>query len=149
MTSTKPKLIAINRDDYQAKYVGHTADGRQFFLTTPFEPATKIDEGKEFMALYIFNPAGLLLTAKISNLGPRATMNENERIKLRDCWLQELGNVVFERIEGAPFSLRKFDTNFGLIIREPDEDCDVWAVELQPGNYMAFFEPWNSGEYDT
>ncbi len=24
-----------------------------------------------------------------------------------------------------------------------------WAVELQPGNYMAFFEPWESGDYDT
>jgi len=25
----------------------------------------------------------------------------------------------------------------------------MWAVELQPGNYMAFFEPWDSGDYDT
>ena len=24
-----------------------------------------------------------------------------------------------------------------------------WAVEMMPGNYMAFFEPWDSGEYDT
>jgi hypothetical protein len=27
------------------------------------------------------------------------------------------------------------------------EDC--CAVEVQPGNYMAFFEPWDSGDYDT
>jgi hypothetical protein len=25
----------------------------------------------------------------------------------------------------------------------------MWAVEVQPGNYMAFFEPWDSGDYDT
>jgi hypothetical protein len=36
-----------------------------------------------------------------------------------------------------------------LIVREPEDEDDVFAVELLPGNYMAFFEPWDSGEYDT
>jgi len=40
-------------------------------------------------------------------------------------------------------------TKFGLVLREPEEEADPWAVEMQPGNYMAFFEPWDSGEYDT
>ena len=31
----------------------------------------------------------------------------------------------------------------------PEDADDPWAVEVQPGNYMAFFEPWDSGEYDT
>ena len=28
----RPALIAIEHDDYHAEYVGHLADGRQFFL---------------------------------------------------------------------------------------------------------------------
>nr|BFE57442.1 hypothetical protein GCM10020063_019680 [Dactylosporangium thailandense] len=41
----------------------------------------------------------------------------------------------------------------GLLLRE-DTECtedggDPWWVELEPGNYMAFSSPWDSGEYDT
>ena len=51
--------------------------------------------------------------------------------------------------EVQPFEVKRFDTAFGLIPRPPEEDDDEWAVEMQPGNYMAFFEPWDSGDYDT
>jgi hypothetical protein len=143
-----PELIAIDHDDCAAKYVGRTADGRQFILTTPFEPAME-GPGAEFLALYLFDDAGKLLNAKIENLGPRATMDEHRRMQLRDQWLAELGDVSYKRIAVAPFSVKRFGTEFGLIVREPEDEEDVWAVEMQPGNYMAFVEPWNSGEYDT
>jgi hypothetical protein len=148
MDDGAPKLITIDHDDYSAKYVGRTADGRQFILTTPFEPAMD-GPGAEFLALYLFDDAGKLLDAKIENLGPRATMDEDRRVQLRDQWLAELGDVNYERVEVAPFSVTRFDIEFGLIVREPEDEEDVWAVEMQPGNYMAFFEPWDSGEYDT
>jgi hypothetical protein len=57
--------------------------------------------------------------------------------------------VTFERIEVAPFSVERFGTTFGLVPLEPEEEDDEWSVEVQPGNYMAFLEPWDSGEYDT
>jgi hypothetical protein len=38
---------------------------------------------------------------------------------------------------------------FGLIVREPEESGDPWAVTVEPGDYMAFFAPWDSGVYDT
>jgi hypothetical protein len=148
MDDDRPELIAIEHDDYAAKYVGRTEEGRQFILTTPFEPAIK-GPGAEFLALYLFDDAGTLLDAKIENLGPRATMDEDRRVKLRDQWLSELGEVSYERVEVAPFSVTKFGTAFGLIVREPVDEEDVLAVEMQPGNYMAFFEPWDSGDYDT
>jgi len=140
MDDDRPELIAIDHDDYAAKYVGHTEDGRQFILTTPFEPAIK-GPGAEFLALYLFEDAGKLVDAKIENLGPRATMDEERRVQLRDQWLAELGEVSYERVEVAPFSVEKFGTDFGLIVREPEDDDDVLAVEMHPGNYMAFFEP--------
>src|SRR5215207_2086007 len=138
-----PDIIAIDHDDHSARYVGRTADGGQFFLTTPFEPATDARPGCEYLALYRFDDAGQLVDARIEDLGPRATMDEDKRVRLRDRWLDELGEVSYERIEVAPFVVNRFGTEFGLVAREPDDDDgDVWAVEMQPGNYMAFFEPW-------
>ncbi len=151
MNSGAPDLVAINHDDYHAEHVGRTADGRQFFLTTPFEAASEpgASDGGEFVALYIFDAAGKLLEAKIDAFGPRATMDEDARRRIYRQRLRELGDVTFGRIEVAPFTVERFGMTFGLVVREPEDDDDVWAVEVQPGNYMAFFEPWDSGVYDT
>lgn len=132
--------IAIDPDDHHAEFVGRTADGRQFFLTTPFEPG-----GSEFVALYLFDASGTLIEAWIEEFGPRATMDMSRRRKVHDDRLASLGEISIERIEIAPFSVERFGTTFGFIPREPDFD----AVEVMPGNYMAFFPPWDSGEYDT
>ncbi len=145
-----PKLVAIDHDDYHAEHVGHTPDGRQFFLTTPFVPDFGDNRpGCEFIALYLFDGQGRLLEAKIDSLGPRATMDEEKRRRLRDQHLLDLGQVTFDRIEVRPFSVERFGTEFGLIASEVEDDPGVWTVELLPGNYMAFWEPWDSGEYDT
>lgn len=149
MASRKPSVIAIDHDDYHAEHVGRIKDGRQFFLTTPFEPAHGTKPGCEFVALYLFDVKGHLLEARIDSFGPRATMNREDRRKLCERRLEELGEHTFERIEVAPFAVERFGTVFGLVLREPEEEGDPWAVEAQPGNYMAFFEPWNSGGYDT
>ena len=63
--------------------------------------------------------------------------------------LASLGDASFERVEVAPFGIERFGLEFGLVARAPEDEDDEWAVEMQPGNYMAFFEPWDSGEYDT
>ncbi|MFL6658967.1 MAG: hypothetical protein ACJ8GW_12895 [Massilia sp.] len=149
MVSKPPSLIAIDHDDYHAEHIGRTSDGRQFFLTLPFEPAGSGSAGCEFVALYLFDEHGLLIEAKIDSLGPRATMDKNARQALYAQRLRELGEISFQRIEIAPFSVERFGTTFGLVLREPEEVDDPWAVEAQPGNYMAFFEPWGSGDYDT
>ncbi|WP_424684234.1 hypothetical protein [Frateuria sp. YIM B11624] len=149
MPSKPPKLIAIDHDDYQAEFVGKTADGRQFFLTTPFEPAIGGKAGEEFVALYLFDMKGALVEAKIESFGPRDTMDEAVRQAFHKKLLSYIEPVKYQRIEVAPFSVEKFGTTFGLVPRTPNDEEDEWAIEAQPGNYMAFFEPWDSGEYDT
>jgi len=167
MPDLPPSLIALDQDDYSAKYIGFAKDGRQFFLTTPFIPATEKflppgqdHSGREFLALYLFDPQGQFSEAIIHDLGVR-DQNEHyppgnslpfergNREQLRDQLLKEIGPVTFERIEVRPFEVERFGTVFGLVLREPEDEGDVWAVEAQPGNYMAFFEPWDSGDYDT
>lgn len=149
MSHRPPNLIAIDHDDYHAEHIGSTADGRQFFLTTPFEPAIGGKPGCEFVALFLFDSAGKFLEAKVESFDPRASLDETKRRLVYEEWLRELGDVSFGRIEVAPFSVERFGTIFGLVARPPEEDGDDWWVELEPGNYMAFHEPWDSGEYDT
>ena len=149
MSNGKPVRIAIEHDDYHAEHIGRTGDGRQFFLTTPFAPAIGDRQGSEYVALFIFDADGTLIDAKIDDFGPRDTLDDAKRRACFDSRLQELGEVTFERIEVKPFVVERFGTPFGLVPREPEDEDDVWAVEMQPGNYMAFFEPWDSGEYDT
>jgi hypothetical protein len=145
----RPDLIAIDHDDYHAEHIGHTRDGRQFILTRPFDPAIGENPGCEFIALYTFDLSGRLIEAKVDSFGPRSSLDDGApRAKYAER-LASLGDVSFERVEVAPFSVERFGLEFGLVARSPEEEDDVWAVEMQPGNYMAFFEPWDSGEYDT
>ncbi|MDR3458505.1 MAG: hypothetical protein P4N60_13725 [Verrucomicrobiae bacterium] len=145
---SKPDLIAIEHDEYHAKHLGQLSDGRQFFLTTPFVPAIGGKAGREFLALFLFDEDGKFLEARIDDLGTRADLDQKRASSIYEQRLAGLGEVEFCRIEVQPFEIEQFGTTFGLVPRPPEED-DVWAVEMQPGNYMAFFEPWDSGDYDT
>lgn len=145
----RPTRIAINHDDYKAKHVGHTADGRQFFLTMPFDTGTEAAGGaREFVALYIFDAAGTFLEAKIDAVGGGAQTDPTVGKTVYATRLRQLGKVTFDRIVVAPFSVMRFHTTFGLVADEPAGDGNWW-VTAQPGNYMAFAAPWDSGVYDT
>jgi hypothetical protein len=143
-----PEKIAIDRDDYHAEHVGTLSDGRQFFVTTPFVPAGH-GPGREFIAVYLFDADGKLLEARIDDLGTRATLDDAAAKKQLQARLAELGEVNHQRIEVRPFQLERFGVTFGLIPQPPEEEDEEWCVILEPGNYMAFYEPFDSGEYDT
>ncbi|GAA5441868.1 hypothetical protein Misp06_00029 [Microbulbifer sp. NBRC 101763] len=140
----KPELIAIDHDNYHAQHIGTTKDGLQFFLTTPFEPGIA-----EYIALFKFDALGNLVDSDIEPLGPRSSFSVDEAKAKYSSKLESLGNISLERIEVKPFSVELNGTKFGLIAIEPEDEDDIWSVELLPGNYMAFFEPWDSGVYDT
>lgn len=151
MAKRPPKTVTLDHDDYSAKYVGRTKDGRQFFLTTPFIPAEKAGTptGREFIALYVFNKAGLLESVTIDDLGPRAAMDEVARSVRRDALLASLGEIKYQRIKVAPFQIEIFGVEFGFVPQSPNEPGEDWCVIVEPGNYMCFWPPWTSGDYDT
>jgi hypothetical protein len=146
---SKPTLIAIDHDDYHASHVGHLLDGRQFFVTSPFVPALGGCEGREFIAVYLFDKRGQFLEARIDDLGPRNAFDKRRAQEMFGQRIAELGPVKYSRIELQPFEIERFGTTFGLVPRPSESHDDEWWVELLPGNYMAFHEPWDSGEYDT
>jgi hypothetical protein len=146
-----PEKIPICHDDYHAKYVGRTCDGRQFFLTTPFCPG-----GPDFVALYLFDDDGRLLEARLDEVGARNDASLPGNMKQHDAAdrqrlarrLAELGDVSFEDIEVRPFTVKRDSVTFGLVVQAPEEEDESWSVIAEPGNYMAFFPPWE-GDYDT
>lgn len=148
-----PKTFPINHDDYHAKHIGRLADGRQFFLTTPFVPAVGKQPGCEFVALFLFAADGTFLEAKIDKLGPRSQVDQARAQTLIQARLDEVqaAGGKFGRIKVAPFETKEHDVRFGFIPQEADDEEDEGddvMIELQPGNYMAFGDPWD-GDYDT
>lgn len=149
--SESPDRICIGHDDYYAKFVGRTQDGKQFFITQPFVPY-----GHDFVVRYLFDQDGKFLNATIHDLGNRSTgeppgnalLNHTNADALQKQLLDELGDVTFCDISVSPFSYESHETTFGLISQPPEEDDEDWTVIAEPGNYMAFFPPWD-GEYDT
>lgn len=149
--SKPPKYIRINHDEFYASLVGHTRDKKQFFITQPFVPC-----GHDFVARYLFDKAGQCIDVKLHDLGPRKTgeppgnaLFENSNAEaVQQKFLKELGDIEFGDIKVIPFSYESHGTTFGLIAQPPEEEDEDWTVIAEPGNYMAFYPPWD-GEYDT
>ena len=138
-----PQIVRIKRDNYQAKHVGRTAGGRQFFLTAPFVPLER-----DFVALYLFDADGNLLEFRIDDLGAREEFNDERGREIVASRLEGLGEIAFGNIAIKPFSVERFGIEFGLILEAPTDDEGQWSATFEPGDYMAFYPPWN-GDYDT
>ena len=145
-----PEVIPIMHDEYHAQHIGKTPEGKQFILAAPFVPATDNEVGCEFIALYLFDANGKLIEDKIENLGPRSNLDQDEAQKTYDSMLHSLGEVNFCDINISPFSIERYGVEFGLLQTDPEfvEDEDDLSLEFHPGNYMAFYPPWE-GDYDT
>jgi hypothetical protein len=70
MARCPPELAALDHEDDSAKYVGRTEGGQQFFRTRPFVPAIGDGPGREFIALYLFDPDGGLTEVRFEEDGP-------------------------------------------------------------------------------
>lgn len=143
-----PETFPINHDDYHAEHIGRLRDGRQFFLTTPFVPECQGEPGCEFIALFLFDANGGFLEAKIDRLGPRKEVDEEGAKSLIQSRLDELVGAKFQRIKIAPFETQQYGVTFGFIPQQLEEDDEDLVIEFHPGNYMAFYPPWE-GDYDT
>lgn len=149
MAKRPPKRVTLAPDDYSARHVGTTKDGTQFFVTNPFVPGQGDEPGREFVAIYRFDPEGTLMDARIEDLGPRNTMDEARAKAIREEMLTSLGAMKSKKIKVAPFKIERFGVEFGFIPQPPEEDGEDWSVIVEPGNYMCFWPPWTSGDYDT
>ena len=140
-----PRFVRINHDDRDAQYVGKVSNGSQFFLTHPFAPSLGGIAGGSFIALYVFDEFGLLTQARVEQL---IEVTQSQVDTMTQSWLESLGKFRFADISVAPFCVEKYGRQFGLIFWPEDEDELGSWVTVEPGDYMAFYPPWD-GEYDT
>src|SRR5436305_14148681 len=108
MAKGSPKTVALAHNEYEGRFVGRTADGRQFFLTNPFVPAIGGSAGREFLALYLFDKGGALVGARIEDLGPRQGLDEGAARARQSAMLESLGPVKLGKIKVAPFRIEMF-----------------------------------------
>ena len=157
----RPDRFRIAHDDYHARHVGRTPEGRQFFLSNLFEAAFGDAPGREYVALFLFDGAGALVDHRIDDLGTRESLGAgaaappgnnapSEVIEAAlAARLAELGTISYGAIEIQPFEVEHEGVRFGFIATPPVMADEEWVVELHPGNFMAFYAPWDSGDYDT
>ena len=101
------------------------------------------DPGAEYLAVFLFEQTGKFREARIDDFGPRATMEPEAAHKRLEFRMNELEGATLGDIVISPFSITHDGTEFGFI---PEKETG--GIELQPGNSMAFFPPWD-GYYDT
>ena len=75
-------------------------------------------------------------------------MDQDERKRVFHAHIDALRPFDQQDIVVEPFGVERDGITFGLVPRPPEDDSDHWWVELRPGNFMAFFPPWD-GFYDT
>lgn len=144
-----PEIIPIAwMEDLHTEFIGHCADGTQFFLNEVFvfrEPKSKNwqDSRHEYLVLYLFDSDGNYLKHESWYAGTTATLDEEILEAKRDEMLAELGEINFCNIAVRPFSVQIDGITFGLI-----DDKEKEMVTLQPSSQISFMAPWD-GEYYT
>ena len=75
-------------------------------------------------------------------------MGDDNVASIQKQMLEELGDVKLCNINVCPFSHESRGVVFELIAQAPEDDEEEWNVIAEPGDYMAFYPPWD-GDYDT
>lgn len=142
-----PDRITIVPDDYHVPYAGTAEDGRRFFLSEElFVPG-----GKAFVGLFLWHPDGTVDEVVVDEVGraeglPPAQAGPAGAQHLVDSRLAGLGAYVLEPIVVEPF-LREIDgVAFGWRVSRFD---GVVSVNIEPGDFIAYYAPWDGLEYDT
>jgi hypothetical protein len=142
----EPERFTIVPDDYHVPYAGTAEDGRKFFLSDElFTP------GSGYVGLFWWKPDGTFDEVRVDEVrrsegvppGQAVSAGADELVASR---LAELGKYVLEPIEVEPFSIEVDGVTFGWMGSEFD---GIYSINIEPGDFIAYYEPWDGLEYDT
>lgn len=142
-----PTRFTIRPDDYHVPYAGTAEDGRKFFLSDELFSA---DTG--WVGLFLWKVDGTFDEVKVSAVGrasglPAGQAGPAESDGVVQERLAELGKYVLEPITVEPFTKEVGGTEFGWKVgRYDDGTC---YINIEPGDFICYYAPWDGEEYDT
>lgn len=142
-----PARFTIRPDDYHIPYAGTAADGRRFFLSSEL---FTMDSG--YVGLFRWTADGSFDEVRIDPVGRSADVPPGQAApgdgadELVQARLAELAPYVLEPITVAPFLTTIDGVDVGWRFRASDD----WAsLNIEPGDFICYYEPWDGEEYDT
>jgi hypothetical protein len=141
-----PERFTIVPDDYHVPYAGTAEDGRKFFLSDElFEP------GSGYVGLFLWKADGTFDEVRVDEVrrsegvppGQAASAGADDLVASR---LAELGKYVLEPIEVEPFAVEVDGVTFGWVGSQFE---GIYSIHIEPGDFIAYYEPWDGVEYDT
>lgn len=137
-------------DDYHLQHVGKTSQGNGYWID--IQLATEKDGTRDFVAAYVFDREGNLISSEVLDRGLR---NDNPA----QTFDEAIGNLKkkidakdIAKILVKPFSVSFYGHTFGLVVRETedvDEATEETLIDAMPGHTLMFYGPWSQCNYDT
>ncbi len=142
-----PTRFTIRPDDYHVPYVGTAGDGRRFLLSEELFKGTTA-----WVGLFLWKADGSFDEVRVSAVarptgwppGQAAPADPGGLVQAR---LAELGKYVLETITVEPFTEQVDGTEFGWRVGRYDDGA--YFINIEPGNFICYYAPWDGDGYDT
>ncbi len=149
--SGPPDRFTIVPDDYHVPYAGTAEDGRKFFLSDELFDIEGSDDGSSYVGLFLWKADGTFDEVHVDKVGrpsglPPGQAGPADAKDLVEARLAELGDYVLEPIDVEPFTEEVDGVTFGWKV---DEYEGTYSVNIEPGDFIAYYAPWDGLEYDT
>ena len=144
--SGPPARITLVPDDYHVPYAGTAEDGRKFFLSQEL-----FGGGSSYVGLYLWNADGTFDEVRVDAVERPRDVPPGQAVPagaddLVEARLAELGDYSLEPIQVEPFLTKVGGETFGWRVDDLDGD---YQINIEPGDFIAYYEPWDGLEYDT
>lgn len=144
--NSPPERFTIVPDDYHVPYAGTAEDGRKFFLSQELFAGER-----NYVGLFLWAADGTFDEVRVDAFrrpegvppGQAVPAGADELVEAR---LAELGSYVLEPIVVEPFLAEVGGEEFGWRFRHDDGPP---MLNIEPGDFIAYYEPWDGLEYDT
>lgn len=150
VTEPRPARFTIAPDDYHVPYAGTAEDGRRFFLSEELFAVEK--DGAGYVGLFLWKRDGTFDEIRVDEVGRAAGVPPGQAAPagaddLVAARLAELGDYVLEPIEVEPFTRTVDGVTFGWKVGRYDDG--TYYINIHPGDFIAYYAPWDGLGYDT
>lgn len=143
-----PSRFTIRPDDYHVPYAGTAEDGRRFFLSQElFVPG-----GAAYVGLFLWHHDGSFDRVEVVEVRrprglPPGQAGAAGSQHLVDRTLAELGDYRLEPVDVEPFLTTVDGVRFGWQAGHYDDGTAY--LNIEPGDFIAYYAPWDGRDYDT